>query len=165
MGRRGEFHPRGVAVAGDRVFVCDRYNHRVQVLTRELQPVKQFGSQGSGDGQFNYPMSIAVDSEGMLYVSDYGNHRVQVFTRNGQFIYSFGKKGSGQGELIGPCGVFVDGSYVYVAENSNNRVCVLTKDGQFIASFGKGHITGPRGMFVDSDGFVYVCCDKCVVVF
>ena len=162
----GEFDsPRGVAVAGDRVFVCDRNNHRIQVLTRELQPVKQFGSQGSGDGQFNGPEGIAVDSEGMLYVSDNGNHRVQVFTRHGQFVYSFGKKGSGQGELNGPRGVCVDASYVYVADHSNDHVSVFTKDGQFIASCGKGHITDPYGVFVDSDGFLYVCSSDCVVVF
>ena len=161
----GEFHfPRGVAVAGDCVFVCDCCNNRVQALTRELQPVKQFGSRGSGDGQFNRPSSIAVDSEGMLYVSDYENHRVQVFTRNGQFVYSFGKKGSGQGELNGPRGVCVDASYVYVADNGNNLVSVFTKDGQFITSSGEGHITHPFGVFVDSDGFVYVCCYYCVVV-
>ena len=135
------------------------------MLTRELQPVKQFGSQGSGDGQFNGPVNIAVDSEGMLYISDYNNHRVQVFTGNGQFVYSFGKKGSGQGELKGPIGVCVDASYVYVADYNNQCVSVFTKEGPFIASFGEGHITNPRGMFVDSDGFVYVCCDKCVVVF
>ena len=162
----GEFQfPRGVAVAGDRVFVCDDNNHRVQVLTRELRPVEQFGSRGSGDGGFNYPRSIAVDSEGMLYVSDYGNYRVQVFTRNGEFVYSFGKKGNGQGELDGPKGVCVDASYVYVADYSNNRVSVFTKGGQFITSCDEGHITQPYGVFVDSDGFVYVCCNKCVVVF
>ena len=162
----GEFYsPRGVAVADDRVFVCDCDNHRIQVLTRELQPVKQFGSQGSGDGGFNYPRSIAVDSEGMLYVSDYDNHCVQVFTRNGQFVYSFGKKGSGQGELNGPNGVCVDASYVYVAENRNNRVSVFTKDGQFITSCGEGHSPNSHGVFVDRDGYVYVCCEKCMVVF
>ena len=161
----GDFDfPQGVAVAGDRVFMCDCFNHRVQVLTRELQPVKQFGSQGSGYGQFNGTSSIAVDSEGMLYVSDHGNHRVQVFTRNGQFAYSFGKKGNGQGELNDPRGVCVDASYVYVTENSNHRVSVFTKDGQFITSCSEGHITNPYGVFVDSDGFVYVCCDKIVVV-
>ena len=156
--------PRGVALAGDCVFVCDYCNHRVQVLTRELLPVKQFGSQGSGDGQFNYPDSIAVDIEGMLYVSDYSNHRVQVFTRNGQFVYTFGKEGCGRGKLNGPTGVCVDASYVYVADNGNNLVSVFTKDGQFITSFGEGHITEPFGVFVDSDGFVYVCCEECVVV-
>ena len=156
--------PRGVVVSGDRVFVCDRENHRVQVLTRELQPVKQFGSRGSGDGQFNGPESIAVDSEGMLYISDYGNHHVQVFTRHGEFVYSFGKKGSGQGELDGPRGVCVDASYVYVADYYNNRVSVFTKDGQFIRSCGEGHLTYPYGVFVDSDGFVYVCCSNRVLV-
>ena len=162
----GEFnYPQGVAVAGDHVFVCDCYNHRIQVLTRELQPVKQFGSQGSGDGQFNEPDSIAVDSEGMLYVADYGNHRVQLFTRNGQFVCSFGKKGNGQEKLNFPKGVCVDASYVYVADFSNHCVCVFTKDGQFITSCGEGHITYPHGVFVDSDGFVYVCCYNCVNVF
>ena len=159
----GEFnYPRGVAVAGDRVLVCDRHNERIQVLTNA---VKQFGSRGSGDGQFNGPESIAVDSEGMFYVSDYGNHRVQVFTRNGQFVYSFGKKGSGQGELNGPIGVCADASYVYVADNGNNRVSVFTKGGQFNTSFRECHVTYPYGVFVDSDDFVYVCCSSCVVVF
>ena len=74
-------------------------------------------------------VSIAVDSEGMLYVSDYGNHRVQVFTGNGQFVYSFGKKGCGRGKLNGPTGVCVDASYVYVADNGNNLVSVFNKDG------------------------------------
>ena len=109
--------PRGVAVAGDRVFVCDHYNHRVQVLTTELEPVKtiQLQEELVMDSLMD-PDSIAVDSEGMLYVSDRGNHRVQVFTRDGQFVRSFGKKGSGQGELNGPKGVCVDADYVYVAE-------------------------------------------------
>ena len=50
FGKKGRWSRRvqmgldGVAVAGDpdRVFVCDRNNHRVQVLTTELEPVKQF---------------------------------------------------------------------------------------------------------------------------
>ena len=100
-------------------FVCDRDSHRIQVLTRELQPVKLFGSRGSGDGQSNGPWSIAVDSEEMLYISDCGNHRVQVFTNNGQFVYLFGKKGSGQRELNSPRGVCVDDCYVYVTDHSS----------------------------------------------
>ena len=162
----GEFSvPRGVAVAGDRVFVCDCDNHRVQVLTTELESVKQFGSRGTGDGQFKGPESIAVDSEGMLYVSDRGKDRVQVFTRDGQFVRSFGKKGSGQGELNHPRGVCVDADYVYVTNYSNNRVSVFTRHGHFVTSFGEGHITRPYGVSVDSDGFVYVCCYKCVIQF
>ena len=157
----GEFnYPRGVVVAGGRVFVCDRYNQRVQVLTTELEPVNQFGSRGTGDGQFNRPEDITVDDEGMLYVCDNRNCRVQVFTKDGQFIRSFGKKTIEQGELKNPKGVCVAG-YVYVVEH-NSCVSVFTGDGKFVRSFGEHHTFGTC---VDSDGFVYVCSAQHVVVF
>ena len=160
----GDFHyPRGVAVTGDRVFVCDCLNVRVQVLTTNLEPVKQFGSVGTGDGQLKGPEDIAVDSEGMLYVCDRNNNRVQVFTSDGQFVCLFGKKGSGQGGVDHPQGVCVDGGYVYVVEY-NKCVSVFTKNGQFVKSFGIGHVTDPYGVSVDSDGFVYVSCIKNHVV-
>ena len=162
----GDFNtPRGVAVHGDRVFVCDRGNHRVQVLTTNLEPLTQFGAQGVGNGQLNGPEGIAVDSEGMLYVSDYINHCIQVFSSNGQFVRSFGKKGSGRGELDGPTGMCVDAGYVYIAEYYNKHVSVFTKDGQFVTSFGSGFIPYPFGVSIDRDGFVYVsCCSGCVDV-
>lgn len=36
-----------------------------------------FGSYGTGNGQFQYPEGIAVDSSGYVWVSDTGNHRVE----------------------------------------------------------------------------------------
>ena len=156
--------PRGIAVAGDQVFVCDQNNHRVQVLTTE-RLVKQIGSKGTGNGHFNGPEDIAVDNEQMVYVTDYSNHRVQVLTMGGRFIRSIGKKGSGQGDLSRPHGVCVT-SFVYVADFDNNRVSVFTKDGQFVTSFGNGHITSHLyGVAVDNDGFVYVCSDGSVIIF
>ena len=160
----GKFNwPRGLAVAGGQVFVCDCYNNRIQILSTKLEPVKQFGSKGAGEGQFNHPEGIAVDSEGMLYVADNGNHRVQVFTRDGQFVHSFREKGSGSGELINPEGVCVYDGFVYIAEYHHKCLSVFTKNGQFVTSV--GNITSPYGVSVDSDGFVYVCCAQCVVVF
>ena len=156
--------PRGIAVAGDQVFVCDQNNHRVQVLTTELEPVKQIGSFGTGNGHFNGPEDVTVDNEQMVYVTDYYNHRVQVLTMDGRFIRSIGKKGNGQGNLSDPCGVCVTG-FVYVADRDNKCVSVFTKDGQFVTSFGNGHITDLYGVAVDSDGFVYVCSGRSVVIF
>ena len=153
--------PRGIAVAGDQVFVCYQNNHRVQVLTTELEPVKQIGSEGTGNEHFNEPEDVAVDNEQMMYVTDCSNDRVQVLTMDGRFIRSIGKKGNGQGDLYGPRGVCVTG-FVYVADY---RVSVFTKDGQFVTSFGNGHITSPRGVAVDSDGFVYVRSEGSVVIF
>ncbi len=58
-------NPQGIAVAGDQVFVCDRLNNRVQVLTTELEPVKQI----AGNEHFNRPEDVAVDNEQMVYIT------------------------------------------------------------------------------------------------
>ncbi|MFI5372623.1 MAG: hypothetical protein ACHQ52_13790 [Candidatus Eisenbacteria bacterium] len=39
----------------------------------------QWGSNGSGEGQFNIPLGLATDAAGNVYVSDNGNNRVQKF--------------------------------------------------------------------------------------
>src|SRR2546426_10997859 len=39
----------------------------------------QWGSYGTGDGQFNYPGGVAVDASGNVYVADRYNYRIQVF--------------------------------------------------------------------------------------
>ena len=43
--------------------------------------VLQWGSRGSGEGEFLCPEGIAVDSSGNVYVVDYSNHRIQKFTK------------------------------------------------------------------------------------
>ena len=44
--------------------------------------VTLWGSEGTGNGQFNTPAGIAIDSSGNLYVVDEGNNRIQVFAPN-----------------------------------------------------------------------------------
>jgi DNA-binding beta-propeller fold protein YncE len=45
--------------------------------------VKQWGSRGSGPGQFNTVHSIASDATGKIYVADRTNRRIQVFDGEG----------------------------------------------------------------------------------
>src|ERR1700722_9784571 len=46
-------------------------------LTWTEKYVGQIGSNGSGNGQFNYPYGIAI-KDNQLYVADTGNHRIQI---------------------------------------------------------------------------------------
>jgi len=41
--------------------------------------ITKWGSQGSENGEFYNPYSIAVDSKGYVYVVDNTNFRIQVF--------------------------------------------------------------------------------------
>lgn len=41
----------------------------------------KFGSHGEGNGQFNAPTGVAVDTNGNIIVADWGNSRIQVSFR------------------------------------------------------------------------------------
>src|SRR5436309_13340757 len=56
--------------------------------TVEAQPpvyLTQWGSEGSGDGQFSFPRGVATDGAGNIYVYDAetDNNRIQKFTSTG----------------------------------------------------------------------------------
>ena len=123
-----------------------------------------FGKEGSGNGQFQCPHDIAIDSQGLVYVADTGNHRIQKFTPNGKFVAQFGSKGSDAGQLKWPLGITIDTAstgLVYVSEG-NDRISVFTSDGVLASSFGKfgyniDQFQFPAGLTFDKEGFLYVC--------
>ena len=86
--REGEFNvPRGVTLYDTQVYVCDRYNHRIQVFDLDLNFIRSIGSYGKGRGEFNDPFDVKFDSAGNMYVADeYSNERVQVMDTSGVFI-------------------------------------------------------------------------------
>ncbi len=89
-------------------------------------PLTSWGSAGVGPGQFNSPMAVAVDRNGLVYVADTYNHRVQVFTGAGAFLAMWGSYGSDPGQFYRPMGIAVgsDGR-VFVADTYNNRIQVF----------------------------------------
>jgi len=91
----------------------------------------KWGSPGIGDGQFNFPEGMAVDSGGNIYVSDRFNHRIQKFSSSGVFLAKWGSQGSSDGQFKFPEGVAVDSAgNVYVSDRFNNRI----QEVQFIRS-------------------------------
>jgi DNA-binding beta-propeller fold protein YncE len=129
--------------------------------------VLAWGSAGTGDGQFDWPIGIAVDRSGYVYVSDLGSEwrgfcGVQKFTGDGVFITKWGSHGTGDGQFSAPSGVTVDGSgNVYVADALWDRIQKFDGSGTFLAtwgSYGSGFGEFDIALDVASDGgaMIYV---------
>jgi len=122
----------------------------------------EWGQAGAGDGQFNAPTGIAVDSAGDVYVADTANHRIQKFDDQGNFLIKWGSSGSGAGQFNAPKGVAVDSAgNVYVVDSGNNRIQKFTANGSFITAWGSfgpgpGQFSQPFGVAVDSQDNVFV---------
>ena len=72
--------PECVAVDSlDYLYVTESKNHRVSVFRTSGECVKVFGSKGKGEGEFNFPMGVAVDEYGSVFVCELLNNRIQVF--------------------------------------------------------------------------------------
>ena len=147
----GEF----IKVINDKLYMCDCGNHRVQILTTELEYGGGFGCHGDGNGQFNEPNGIAQDREGNLYVTDSRNNRVQVFDCKGQFLFTFSERDAASKQLIHPNSICVGpDQLVYVCDHGNKCVSVFKTNGEFVTSFGQ--FTNLSAIVIDDDGFIYV---------
>jgi len=146
---------------------------RIDVVERPLyhrdynavgtNPVLQFGSAGSGDGQFSTPLGVACNSRGEIIVVEYANRRVQVFDKAGKFLFKIGSNGNGNGQFNYPWGVTVDqrNNQIVVADTGNNRIQVFDEKGGFIRAFrssgsGVDQLSNPHAVVVDSQGNYFV---------
>jgi hypothetical protein len=85
-----------IAFAGNgHLFISDGYaNARVLEYAADGKKIREWGTPGTGPGQFRLPHSIQIDEEGILYVADRENGRVQRFTQDGTYLgewAAFGK--------------------------------------------------------------------------
>jgi hypothetical protein len=63
------------------LFIVDTFNNSVQKYETDGTLITQFGTSGTGNGEFNSPHDLAIDSQDKIFVSDTFNHRVQVFAK------------------------------------------------------------------------------------
>jgi uncharacterized protein (TIGR03663 family) len=138
----------------------------------DLEPLRVFGTTGTGEGQLAAPRGIAVSPNGLVYVVDWGNHRIQVFDGEGGFVDGWGgacdlETGSGcvdpdgsgpqplgAGQFREPWGIAVaDDGTVYVTDTWNHRIQHFAADGGFLNAWGRfgqpppGQAAGALGYF------------------
>ena len=155
--------PMSVAVDGnENVYVSDDYTSRIHVFDKDGNPLSNWGTKGSGEGELDGPSGLAFDKQDNLYIADGLNHRVQKFTNDGKFLAKWGSQGSGEGQFNMPWGIAIDKpGDVYVADWKNDRVQKFSPGGEYLATFGKpgtgdGELHRPSGIAIDNEGDVYV---------
>lgn len=77
-----------IAFAPDgHLFIADGYrNARILEYTADGRKVNEWGTAGTGAGEFRLPHSIQIDERGIIYVADRENGRIQRFDRAGTFL-------------------------------------------------------------------------------
>jgi len=166
-------NPAGLDAAEGDVWVSDWSNHRIEAFTEAGEFVRQFGSQGSGEGELEYPQDVEIDADGHAWVADQGNNRVQEFDQGGEYLAQFGAQGSGEGEfdLDFPMGIASDADgAIFVSDPGNDRVQKWGPPGEHLTPYTgaifadnlgssgseEGQLDSPGGVAIDSSGDVWV---------
>jgi DNA-binding beta-propeller fold protein YncE len=137
-------YPTGMKIFNDEVYVVDTNEHMIKVFDLDGNFIRQFGKEGTAEGEFNRPWNIFF-SEDELYVAGYENNRIEVFDPDGTFKRSFGKYGTGDGELDGPTAITQDANgNIIVTDFYNHRVTRHKTDGTFISAWNKADYAGSR---------------------
>jgi DNA-binding beta-propeller fold protein YncE len=88
----------------------------------------KFGTSGTGNGEFNRPFELAIDSSDNIFVVDNGNNRVQVFNSDGGYITQFGNQGPTADILQSPIGIAIDSNgNVFIADGSDSDIHVFSQ--------------------------------------
>lgn len=177
-GQRAEFLGVMVDRQDGQVYVCDRLNKRVVILTEDLKPVGTLGERGhsTGVGEFYElpeelvsPHSLAQDRDGNIYVTDPGAGCIQVFSRDGHYCKTIMHPHGGD---FKPGGICIEGDTMYVADSASYCITVLHTSGEYVAQFGgsgqlEGQFYNPTCIAMDVDGYMFVCdhCNNRVQIF
>lgn len=177
-------YPWKVCVDKDgNIFIADNRNHAIRKIDTNglVSTVAGTGAAGFADGpgaqaQFNQPVDVAVDDNGVLYVADNANHKIRKITPDGVVSTVAGDaSGFKDGDVAtalfkNPSGVTVDADgNIFVADRLNHRIRKIDMvSGQVTTVAGAGttgsrdglagesQFNNPYGIEVDEDGSIIV---------
>ena len=68
-----------IAIHHNHIYITDTINNHVLIYDTNGTQLHSFGTRGSGEGEFNSPTGLTVDTSGNVYVCDRDNNRIVVY--------------------------------------------------------------------------------------
>lgn len=167
MSRPGEqqyFLPeqQGLAISSDgSIYIGDNAEGQIEIFSSNLEPKSNFGSLGSGDGQFQYLTAMAFDKDDNLYTVDHFLKVIQVFSKEGKYLRRFGEFGDKKEQLVAPNDIFFINSDELIVVDFQLGLKVYSRDGKYLRDFCQNEKIQSIDYkkiraTVDQYGFVYV---------
>ena len=162
------YDPNGIRFYQNNLFVCDSGNHRIQVLTLDLDHVRTIGIN-----YLDHPEDLDFDTDQNMYVIDSGSKSIAVFDAKGDHIRDVQLD-----SLDWPTSIRIMKEYFYITDITNH--CFVMYDrttGQKVRSipvkqdeYASDHQYPvcdqyPVGIEVDSDGCIFVSNDTAILIY
>ncbi|XP_075237718.1 tripartite motif-containing protein 3-like isoform X2 [Lycorma delicatula] len=145
-----------------------RHSPLILEVSEHNNPVKVYGTRGSGKDEFLQPVAVAVDNDnGTVYVVDTGNSRVKVLTTDLHLIKHL-ECGGLSGRSCTGIAVNDSGGWLAIINWRSKMVTRLSNKGETLDSFTYSGFQEPIDVAIDSNyGHILVADNGpcCVFVF
>lgn len=135
---RTGIRPAGLAVYNNELYVCDLAAQRVEVIDRLTgQTIRTIGGPGKEDGQFIWPLGVALDNQGNVFVMDFLKCRLQKFDHEGKLLSATGGISAQSGNFVRPKHIAIDrDGELYAVDAAFQNVQMFNADGKVLTFFG-----------------------------
>ncbi|KAI6652354.1 E3 ubiquitin-protein ligase TRIM71 [Oopsacas minuta] len=156
------YYPWGLRIdhSNEDIYICDRYNNRVQILTKYLCYKTKFGINALKE-----PLNVNV-SEEYIYVLDGSNPCIHLSNRNFILQKSIISRGKGN-QVIKPLSFFINNSdFILIAHYSSDAISIFNPEFKFVHKIPVS--SSPLAVTVDNQNRVIVVChnaENCLQIF
>lgn len=129
------YGPRDLAFgANKRLYIVDQGRTRIVTFDPASEQFGEWGSAGSGEGQFHESTGVAV-ADGIVAVADTGNGRIQLFDPDGKFLRQWNVEAWGGYAWNRPDIAIDQGAkLIYVSSGISKEIVMFDLDGNLVGS-------------------------------
>jgi sugar lactone lactonase YvrE len=108
--------PNGEIYVAEGHSSSDTANARILKFDKNGKLIATWGKKGTGQGEFDQPHALAMDSRGRLFVGDRSNNRIVIMDQTGKVLETWD-------QFSRPSGIYIDkNDVIYVADSESGSV-------------------------------------------